>query len=322
MAALLSLSVVKAQEITVAPGTDFYISPATVFSAGGLSLTPSTGFTLNGLSLGRHTTLLHSTANNHISRVYRFSGNTPAYTGSIQVAYLDGELAGIGEPSLRLNIHNNTSWKAFASAVNDGTSNYVLTNGISSQVLNEITLASVQQALPLQWGAVSAFRRGSNVIIHWITEMESAASHFDVERSTDSRNWVVVAAAVPATNRSVRTQYQQTDTNYNSQQLFYRVKQTDRSGGSRYSSWAVVAPKASRHQLLVYPNPARHSFTITGIDRSQIQTTSVFRADGTLVKTWSGQQATYILPKLPAGLYHLRLQTADGRLLNQPLLID
>jgi hypothetical protein len=167
---VLFFSNAHAQEFSVAPGTDLHVSPGTVFSAGGIAFTPDAAFTLNGLSLSRNSTTAHPVANGHITRVYLFSGNTPAFSGSIQIQYSDAELNGIPEPALRLNVHNGTSWQMLGNNVNDGDANYVLTSSVNSQVLNELTLAHALFPLPLQWGDVTAYRKGANVNIQWTTE--------------------------------------------------------------------------------------------------------------------------------------------------------
>ncbi len=98
------------------------------FFADGLILTPSADITLSGMSLSRNSTVSHATSNPYISRVYRFSANTPAYSGKVQINYIDpGELNSIPEANLELNVHNGTQWQSI-SGTDNASLNYVLRN--------------------------------------------------------------------------------------------------------------------------------------------------------------------------------------------------
>jgi hypothetical protein len=300
-------------QLSVAPGTDLYISPATEFSSDGLSITPSSGFTINGLSLQRNTTVSHFTLNTYISRVYQFSGTTAAFSGSIQFNYLDAELNGLNESNLRLNVHDGSSWQAFNSTTNDAVNNFVLTNGISNVALNELTLADVLMALPLKWGLVAVYRQDQTIRITWNTYEENNVSHFDVERSVDGRNWITVISEIAASNGNGDHTYLQTDPDYQAQRLYYRIKEMDRDGRSNYSAIVMVNEEKYAGRLQVYPNPVISSFNISNLDPLSIRTVQLFNSSGILIKTWTGPQTRYNTGMLPTGIYPVKITLTDGR---------
>jgi hypothetical protein len=75
-------------------------------------------------------------------------------------------------------------------------------------------------------------------------------------------------------------------------------------------------PTVDRLPLTVYPNPARNLVTVKG---SHIASVQVVDNLGRVVKTVSLKDATnptLSLGNLPAGAYHLRVQTTDGKINN------
>jgi hypothetical protein len=297
--------------ITVAPGTDLSLSSGTTLSMGGLSVTPSAGFTLNGITLTRNASVTHPTSNTYVSRVYQFSGNTNPFTGTVRFYYQDAELNGLSESSLRVNIHDGTSWQAVNSSTNDAVNNYVETVALSTQVMSELALADVLFALPVKWGLVSAYRESRSVKIEWGTLQEENVSHFSVEKSPDATNWTTIAPVLPAHNTLSAQQYSMTDNEYNPLRLFYRIKQTDIDGRSSYSKVVAVEPDGSS-RMVVYPNPVTQVFYISNINPALVKQVRLFSSTGMLLRTWTVLQPSYNIQTVPRGIYQLQVLYTDG----------
>lgn len=297
----------------VSPGTNLFISANTIFTADSFSITPSTSFNLQNVSFSKYTNIAHAANNSYIARVYGFSATTASFSGSLQVTYRDAELNGIAEADLRLNIHNGTYWQSFSNNTNNSTANTVLTNAISGIAFNEIALASVGSALPLKWGPVLAYRHQEKTFIEWTTRQENNVDYFDVQKSTDGKNFMTVLSNIAATNTSNEQSYRQEDV-YDAGRIYYRIKQTDTDGKFSFSSIATIAAENSTEQLLLYPNPVAGSFIITGKDAKNITALELFTAAGSLVKKWKEVQPVYTVEGLPAGVYKVRIQKADGTL--------
>ncbi len=208
-------------------------------------LIPSADFTLNGVELTKNPTVTHATLNNYVSRVYNFSNTSASFSGTVQFFYSDGELNGLSEPSLTVNIHDGDSWLPVNSITNDVDNNYVITGAFVNRPLNELALGDdAFTTLPLQWGTISAYRQSSTVKIDWTTQQESNVSHFAIERTEDGRNWSLVADHISATNTLSEHYYSEPDNAAPSSRLFYRVKQTDIDGRATYSPVAMVAAES------------------------------------------------------------------------------
>ena len=87
-----------AQNISVASGTAFKIAANETFHVNGLTLVPSAAFDLDGLSITKNTSITNTVSGvTSISRHYLFSANSPAYSGTVQIGYVDVELNGLTE---------------------------------------------------------------------------------------------------------------------------------------------------------------------------------------------------------------------------------
>ena len=297
--------------LTVNSGTDLYIAAGTVFSAGSLGLTPSVAFTINGNSVEEATTVTTFTANTYARPVYRFASPTAPFTGTVRLQYSEATLNGLAEGTLRINLSNGSRWIAASSSQNDVAGNAVVSVPVTAEVLREFALADASRSLPLTWGAITVSRQGAANLVKWTTLSESNVSHFDVERSTDGRNWLTVAAGIPAQNASSGHQYSATDKTPLAGQQWYRVRQADRDGQQTYSSPVLVAGTAAA-RLSLYPNPVTQSFSLQGGSTTTVTAVQLYNATGVLVKAWPGWQQQYLLTALPAGTYYLSVLLANG----------
>lgn len=310
---LLVSCFVQAQDLFhVSPGTTFSIRSGTAFSAGGLTIIPSVNFDLGGASFKKASTTYQQPLNNYIARVYQFTTTTAPFSGSIYFQYDDAELKGLSETSLRVNIHDGNNWRDIVSQTNDAANNFVHSQAFTNRSLKEITLADAAAALPLTWGTVTANREVKQMKVAWNTNQEHGVSHFVVERSENSYGWKVVKDQIPATNSASPSSYSIIDDSYSSAKIYYRVKQVDTDGRSRYSAVATVPAMKDATSITVFPNPFQSAFYINHAASQQIKEVQLTNLSGALVKKWMTAQTHYQLDNLTPGIYHLRVQLQNG----------
>ena len=213
--ASLFLCNAHAQLLTVDPGASLTIQNGTQVHADGLTLIPSADFIISNVVLSRSITAVHTPGNTYISRVYQFSNTTNAFSGSIQINYDDGELNGLAEANLTLNIHNGTNWSAYpASSTRDAINNYVLTNGLNGITLNELTLASQFAPLPLTWLSFTVkAQNNSQSLLQWATAQEQNTKDFYIQHCADGINWVTIGSLPAAGNSNSTSHYNYVHTN-------------------------------------------------------------------------------------------------------------
>ena len=285
--------------ITIKSGTSLY--------GGGLILSPTANLTLANITLSRSATATHTPLQTYIKRVYKFSGNTAAFTGTVKFNYLTAELNGITPNSLQLNIHNGTAWQVIAGTVNT-TNNFVLSNAnaINGLPLNELTLASSSAPLPVTWLSFTAIKQNSNVLLQWNTGNEQNAKDFTVQFSSDGFRWnYLTAIATNDLNSNIHA-YSYIHTTPVNGTNYYRILQTDLSGRSNYSEMRTVKYTGNTEAFYVLGNPVKN-----GMLQVQVNNASMLRfytTDGKLL--WQ-QQTTAGLQNIDvshyaAGLYLLK----------------
>ena len=305
-----------AQDIAVASGTVFKIAANETFRVNGLTLVPSAAFDLDGLSITKNTTITNTVSGvTSISRHYLFSANSPAYSGTVQIGYLDAELNGITESTLETNYYNGSAWSQVTSATNNTTNNYVLTNALSSATLREITLASSSSPLPVEWLAFTATKQEHDVLLEWSTAQELNTLDFVVQHSTDGTVFTNVASQAAAGNSSTIQEYNYVHTapvvGYN----YYRIHQRDMNGESAYSEIRKVkfSTGMATNDIQILGNPIQMNelALITPID----QDIALYSMVGQLCweKHLAAGSHTVDVSFLPKGTYLLKTSTSSHK---------
>jgi alpha-tubulin suppressor-like RCC1 family protein len=218
----------------------------------------------------------------------------------------------------------NTSAGTVGTVVdnNNGTYTVILTSS-NAQVTANITYtingtaasnsASVTftNPLPITWVNVVAYRQNQTVKVQWNTAQEFNVNQFDIERSTNSTDWQVVVAKIPATNTSVAHSYLETDADYTPQRVYYRVKQTDLNGRFTYSPVVLVAADNGKDKIVVYPVPVTNTFYVDNVKPGNIKKLELITLNGSVVRTWFNGQTSYDISNISKGIYILKITTAD-----------
>ena len=90
---------------------------------------------------------------------------------------------------------------------------------------------------------------------------------------------------------------------------YYRLKQVDIDGSYKYSQIAVVTIDTKGNQLVLYPNPAKNSISLSGIELSEIQEIQIYNQLGQLVKTVNTSFNTINTSSLNQGIYNMVIKT-------------
>ena len=132
-------SALQAQILSAGVGTEFSIGAGTTVSADGLELTPSALFSISNNTLSKSNTVSYIPSFKYINRVYQFSATAPSFSGSLKMYYDNSELNGNTASTLKLVVHNGTSWSLDNNSSANTTDNIVFNNAVSGVSLREIT---------------------------------------------------------------------------------------------------------------------------------------------------------------------------------------
>ena len=316
--ALLFNGMAWAQLLKVSAGIDLTILSGTIFHADGLTLTPSADFTISNNTLGKFTTVTNTTANPYIARVYRFTNTTNPYSGSVQINYTDGaELNSIPEAQLTLNIHNGAAWTSYTATTRDATNNFVLTNGVSSTGLNELTLANSLTPLPLAWLLFTATKQNQTALLQWTTAQEQNTRNFTVQHSTNGINWAGIGL-LPATGISnSASNYSYVHSNPVSGINYYRILQADMDNRNSYSAIRTLKFTKTDEPFTIIGNPVTNDVLTVQVNASI--NLVLYTADGKLL--WQQQvnagTKTIDVSRYAKGTYFLKTNTTTQKVVIQ-----
>ena len=112
-------------------------------------------------------------------------------------------------------------------------------------------------ALPVTFVSITANRNQEhNISVNWSVENEINISHYEVERSNDSRTFDKIATQAVAINNGGSATYSYLDNNSFLSDNFYRVKAISQNGQIQYSKIVKVASGNKQPSISIYPNPA------------------------------------------------------------------
>jgi hypothetical protein len=226
------------------------------------------------------------------------NNNSPIY----YVSKWDGNTWGI--------VGNDTTFNSdiYSMAVDASGNLYAGGNFVNAN--GNYYVAKWNLTLPVTLENITAKQENKDIAINWQTATELNTSHFNVQRSTDGVSFTDIGTAKAI--GSGANKYGFIDNNPADGINYYRLQIVDMDGAATYSKVVSCELSVVSKQITVYPNPSRDNVTISG---SHISSLQVIDNIGRVVKVVSLKDATnpsLSVSGLPAGVYHLRVQTSDG----------
>ena len=169
--------------------------------------------------------------------------------------------------------------------------------------------------LPIKLASITATQEGKTITTNWNTSTELNTSHFIIQHSTDGSSYTDIGTVTAI--GSGANSYAYTDNNPTPYPLngvlYYRLQSVDKEGTCTYSKVVSVQLTVDRLPLTIAPNPSKDKVTVMGNHISSVQ---VIDNLGRVIKTQTLKDATnptLSVNALPVGVYHLRVQTTDGK---------
>ncbi len=156
-------------------------------------------------------------------------------------------------------------------------------------------------------------------ILSWNTASEINSAYFNIERSTDGRNYSVIGRVNASGFSTTEVRYNFTDASPADGKNFYRLVMTDLDGSFEYSKIVMVTNKKDKSISFGYVNlSASNGSAVMTINSLKAQTAnlSVIDATGRILLNTSLQLEAGLntvsknIPAMPAGIYYVRLFTA------------
>lgn len=203
---------------------------------------------------------------------------------------------------------SNDSWEA----------DYVLSGSVDIGTVSSFYFLSKANGSPLPLARIEfdgqLVNNDGNLV--WKTYDEINTQSFDLERSTDGRNFSTTVNVI-AVNRPGTHQYFYTDKSINLlgvPVVYYRLKLKDRDGHFMYSSIVALNIKGGDHIALLYPNPATDKVNVSiFVNKKEKAQLRIIDESGRIIKQqpWELAAGANALPininNLANGVYYVEL---------------
>ena len=177
-----------------------------------------------------------------------------------------------------------------------------------------IASGPVATTLPVKLLSFSAEKRNNTVLLQWQTTAELNNDHFDIQHSTDGKNWHTAGHVSAANTQS--SSYSFVHKTPVAGANYYRLQQVDKDGRKTISHTLKLIFDNTNSNLRVYPNAVTaNNFTIDmGKEINSPVNYTLYTINGTSIQTGTihtRYQQVYFRGAATAGIYILK--TYDGR---------
>jgi hypothetical protein len=149
--------------------------------------------------------------------------------------------------------HNGTYWESPLGS-GDQVQKTVTRSGIVS--FSPFGIGKVGIPLPLKFGDLKIYKENNDLHIDWSTYDEMNVDHFEIERSQNGQQFTTAGMVNAEGNgKSGKTDYNWIDPSPLTGTSFYRVKEIDIDGESKYSSVVRIDIDQDNYKLNLFPNP-------------------------------------------------------------------
>jgi len=124
--------------------------------------------------------------------------------------------------------------------------------------------------LPVTYHHIIATAYSNYVEIEWATLSENNNSYFEVQKSTNGKDWRTIEIVEGSMNSNEATSYKAVDYSIESQMNYYRLKQIDLNGEENISEVvsAFVGSANRDFKVYAYPNPSTDFISINGVSEN------------------------------------------------------
>lgn len=173
-------------------------------------------------------------------------------------------------------------------------------------------------ALPVKLASFNAKKEGRNVNLNWATTEEIGSDRFEIQRSTDGKQWATIGSVKAAGTARLANQYQFADERPVNGQNLYRLKMIDLDSTFAYSK---VEALTVNNGVSIYPNPVANILHIQQEAGERVAQVFIHDAIGRLAKE-SAAETDVDVSKLSRGKYVVTVVYANGTSATSNVLIS
>ncbi len=219
-------------------------------------------------------------------------------------------------------------WYLNGVAIPFDTLNYIYPNSggvytcmVSYRTGHVVSSNSINVLLPVTLVSLNVQRTKGVNIINWQTATEINTSHFNIQRSTNGKDFETIGKvdANGASTYTFNDALSIDDSRFT--KLYYRLEIVDKDGSKTYSEIRSVYLTTDDSGFTISPNPAKDYVTITG---SNIKQVKLLDNMGRVVVVKEVNSTTINIPvnRLSKGLYMVQAIYTDGNMKTEKVVVE
>lgn len=255
------------------------------------------------------------------------SGGSAFINSTIDLTAYAGKSVNIRFVFASDNIQGDEGWYIDDITLTSGAAVYnigKMMDGTNKIISTSDTVTYLKAGVfPVTWGEFTAEKVGSTGLLKWTTLTEINANHFDIERSNDGINYMVIGNVKAKGNSSQANDYTYTDAKPMEGVNYYRLREVDNDGKYSYSEVKSLTFGSGDNMIKIAPNPATDKVNITVPGNNKTLTISIVNSQGRKVKsfTMNGEFIQKSISDLASGVYYIRIN-GDGISINHKLVVQ
>lgn len=167
-------------------------------------------------------------------------------------------------------------------------------------------------ALPVTLTAFNARREENGVLISWRTSSELNSDYFEIQKSGDGVQWIVIDRLEANRITSANSDYLYTDLQPAAGKNYYRLKMVDFDQSFAYSSIVSVNFNGVVDVLNAYPNPTCGVLKLRRTSINKISSIQIFDVKGNSIPGFHFTGNDINLSALSNGLYNIVVTDEHG----------
>ncbi|MGN7886217.1 T9SS type A sorting domain-containing protein [Dyadobacter endophyticus] len=215
---------------------------------------------------------------------------------------------------------NGTQWVAIPSKVDvtsvlggssDLSAGSITTSSpLAPDTYTAYTFASLILPLPVTLTKFTAAAESRTVVLNWSTTEETNSDRFDIERSSNGKQWSRIASVASQGDSRVLVNYSHVDASPLAGQNLYRLRMVDLDNTFAYSQIREVSFQSEKG-IAPYPNPAVDKILIR--DHELVKQIDIVNTSGVkVIKNQQPSSAGIDVTMLPQGIYIMTMTLFDG----------
>lgn len=249
--------------------------------------------------------------------------NTGAGRNGVKLSFLNNFMNGQTAGTLYGYRYNGTIWEKKTDAFTASLSgDLYTTTGFNVTQFSPWTLSSSSNPLPVTLISFNGVKDENSALLTWATSEETNSDRFDIQHSTDGKNWRIAGTLASNGESTVKRTYSFRHDEPAEGQNFYRLKMVDKDETFAYSR-IVSLDFGSEVVTTLYPNPVSDHMKINTTSWNQVKQIRIYDMLGRTIYD-SGSKPTVLvsLRNVAAGMYVVEISRLNGKVENSKIMVN